>query len=103
MVPESTLDAGKKAHDDGQTLFVDIRTPGHFEAAHVPGAQHLSDSNIAEFVAETPKESAIVVYCYHGNSSRGATAYLLEQGFQNVVSLQGGFEGWRSRQFPTTA
>ncbi len=37
----------------------------------------------------------MVVYCYHGNSSLGATAFLLENGFKNVASMSGGFEAWR--------
>jgi len=37
----------------------------------------------------------VIVYCYHGNSSLGGTMYLKEQGFQDVRSMQGGFEEWR--------
>jgi thiosulfate sulfurtransferase len=35
------------------------------------------------------------VYCYHGNSSLGAVAYFLENGFKNAASMSGGFEAWR--------
>ena len=43
------------------------------------------------------KQQKIVVYCYHGNMSRGGTAYLLGQGFADVSSMSGGFEGWRGQ------
>jgi thiosulfate sulfurtransferase len=36
-----------------------------------------------------------VVYCYHGQTSQGAAAYLLDQGFREVYSVIGGFERWR--------
>jgi thiosulfate sulfurtransferase len=49
-----------------------------------------------DFLDKTDPEAALVVYCYHGNSSQGATDYLLEQGFKNVRSLNGGFESWRA-------
>ena len=81
----------------GTALFLDVRDGGSFAASHVPGAVHGSDAMIEDFVADTPKDQTIVVYCYHGNSSRGGTAYLLEQGFQDVASMSGGFEAWRGQ------
>jgi thiosulfate sulfurtransferase len=55
----------------------------------------LSDANIQPFVAGTDRSKPIVVYCYHGHTSQGAAAYLLDQGFQEVYSVMGGFEGWK--------
>jgi thiosulfate sulfurtransferase len=85
----------KQRLDQKASVFVDIRDPGSFRQAHIPGAIHLHDGNVQEFVQNTDKEQSIVVYCYHGNSSLGATAFLLENGFKNVASMSGGFEGWR--------
>lgn len=78
-----------------KAVFVDIRDPASYEAAHIPGALYLSDSNIEHFVAATDKSKPVVVYCYHGNTSQGAAAYLVDQGFQEVYSVIGGFEAWR--------
>jgi thiosulfate sulfurtransferase len=36
------------------------------------------------------------VVCYHGNSSQGAAAYLVSQGFSEVYSLDGGIEAWQA-------
>ncbi|MGQ7176509.1 rhodanese-like domain-containing protein, partial [Escherichia coli] len=41
----------------------------------------------------------VMVMCYHGNSSKGAAQYLLQQGYDVVYSIDGGFEAWQ-RQFP---
>lgn len=90
----------KQKLDQKACLFVDIRDPGSYGAAHIPGAVHLHDGNIQEFLQNTAKEQAIVVYCYHGNSSLGATAFLIENGFKDVASMSGGFEAWR-RVFDT--
>lgn len=90
-------EAGKML-DSGTAIFVDVRDPASFEAAHVPGAFHLSDANIGDFVTKTEKTKPIVVYCYHGNTSQGAAAYLLDQGFQEVYSVIGGFERWRQTE-----
>ncbi|MCG3174413.1 MAG: Thiosulfate sulfurtransferase GlpE [Myxococcota bacterium] len=94
-VPEISAGEARKLLDSHSAVFVDIRDPGSYGAAHIPGAQHLSDDNINEFIASTPRDAKIVVVCYHGNSSKGATMYLQENGFSSAVSLRGGFEGWR--------
>ncbi|MHC5212549.1 MAG: thiosulfate sulfurtransferase GlpE [Planctomycetota bacterium] len=89
------VEEAAKRLESGCTIFMDVRDPGSYEAAHIPGAVHVSDSNIADFVEETPRDNAIVIYCYHGNMSRGGAAFLMENGFTDVASLEGGFEAWR--------
>ncbi len=82
----------------GRAVFVDVRDPASFQAAHVPGALHLSDANVVDFVAQADKSKPIVVYCYHGHTSQGAAAYLVDQGFKEVYSVTGGFERWRQTE-----
>lgn len=86
---------------DGSTLFVDIRDPAAFAQSHIRAALHLDNASLPQFLADVPLNTRLVVYCYHGHSSLGATEFLLEQGFKDVASLQGGFEFWRQR-FPET-
>jgi thiosulfate sulfurtransferase len=87
----------KELFDAGAT-FVDVRDPASYEAAHVPGALYLSDANVEKFVTTHDKSQPVVVYCYHGNTSQGGAAYLMDQGFEKVYSLAGGFELWRQNQ-----
>jgi thiosulfate sulfurtransferase len=94
-IPQIQIHDAKQKLDQKESVFVDIRDPGSYGQAHIPGAIHLNDGNVQEFVQNTDKEKEIVVYCYHGNSSLGATAFLIENGFKNVASMSGGFEGWR--------
>ena len=78
--------------------FVDVRDPGSYAASHIPGAIPLNDSNVEKFVSERDKKKPVVVYCYHGHTSLGGAAYLMDQGFQEVYSLTGGFESWRQTE-----
>jgi thiosulfate sulfurtransferase len=94
-IPEIEVHEAKKKLDQKTSVFVDIRDAGSYESAHIPGAVHLHDANVQEFIEKTNKHADVVVYCYHGNSSLGATAYFLENGFKNVASMSGGFEAWR--------
>ena len=94
-IPQIPVHEAKQKLDEKSCLFVDIRDPGSYRQAHIPGAIQLNDGNVEAFLQNTGKEQAVVVYCYHGNSSLGATAFLIENGFKNVASMSGGFEAWR--------
>ena len=94
-IPQMPVHEAKQKLDEKSCLFVDIRDPGSYRQAHIPGAIQLNDGNVQDFLQNTAKEQAVVVYCYHGNGSLGATAFLIENGFKNVASMSGGFEAWR--------
>ena len=86
------IDAGDDP--DGNAQIVDIRDEESFARAHIPGAFHLHNSNIQEFIMEADPEQPVIVCCYHGHMSQSAAAYLAEQGFHQTYSLDGGFEAW---------
>ena len=94
-VPEITIDQAKDQLALGEAIFVDVRDPDSFQQARIPGALNLNNGNVQTFLQETAKDQAIVVYCYHGNMSKGATDFFLRQGFERVHSMAGGFESWR--------
>jgi len=79
---------------DGQTLLVDIRDPQSFSAAHATGAFHLTNDSLPALMASADLSSSVLVMCYHGNSSKGAAQYLLNQGFAAAYSIDGGFDAW---------
>ncbi len=83
----------------GRCHLADIRDEQSFQQAHIPGAQHVGNHNLQDFVARSDPDQALIVYCYHGNSSQSAAQYFTEQNFTAVYSLDGGFELWR-QQFP---
>ena len=94
-IPQIEVREAKGMLDQKEGIFVDIRDAGSYRAGHIPGAIHLHDGNVEAFVQHSAKDTPLVVYCYHGNSSLGATAYFIEQGFGQVASMSGGFEAWR--------
>ena len=77
-------------------VVVDIRDKSTYAAAHIAGAKHLDNINIADFIRDADFDAPVIVACYHGNSSQSAAAYLVNQGFSDVYSLDGGFELWRT-------
>jgi len=78
-----------------EVTLLDIRDPQSFANGHIDNALHIEQIDIETFVTEQPKNKALVICCYHGNSSQSAAAYFAEKGFSDVYSLDGGYEGWR--------
>ncbi|EAS62595.1 thiosulfate sulfurtransferase GlpE [Photobacterium angustum] len=85
---------------DSQAVLVDIRDPQSFALAHPEQAFHLTNDTMVSWMDEVDFEQPVIVMCYHGISSQGAAQYLINQGYENVYSLDGGFEGWRRAALP---
>jgi len=93
-IPELNADQALERLGEGATVFLDVRDAASFRRGHIPGAQHIGDHNIADFVERAEKSEPIIMYCFHGNSSLGGAAHLLSQGFEEVYSMSGGFAAW---------
>lgn len=76
--------------------LVDIRDPQSYASGHIVNAVRLDNDNLPEYVASADKHKPLIVCCYHGNSSQPAAAYLASLGFNQVFSLDGGFDLWRA-------
>lgn len=97
---EIDVQEAKRRFDEKAAVFVDVRMGRDYAFAHVPGALHLRDDNVEDFIEKTPKDTPVVVYCYHGYVSVGGAGFLRSRGFTDVCSIAGGFEAWRPL-FPT--
>ena len=86
--------AAKEKLTENTAVFIDIRDPDSYEAAHIPGAIQLNDSNVETFLTAADKNQPHIIYCYHGITSQSGAAYFQENGFKDVYSMDGGFCAW---------
>lgn len=91
----SPLDAKAKIASDS-VMLIDIRDNKAYQQEHIPNAMHVTATDLKQFANTADKTKPILVYCYHGVSSQQTALYLVQQGFQEVYSLEGGFEKWKS-------
>ncbi|MCW2977977.1 MAG: Molybdopterin biosynthesis protein MoeB, partial [Actinomycetia bacterium] len=84
-------------------LFVDVRESEEWDEGHVPGAVHLTRSHLESRIegAAPDRAQPILVYCAGGSRSAFAAKSLQELGYENVVSLAGGYTDWKRNGFPT--
>ena len=78
-------------------VLVDVREESEFNAARIPGAVHIGkgvmERDIEEKIPDT--SAAIVLYCGGGYRSALAAMTLQQMGYTNVISMDGGFRGWK--------
>ena len=83
-------------------LLVDVRESHEWEAGHLPGAIHVPRGHLESQIenAAPDRSRPIVVYCASGIRSVFASQTLAEMGYTDVVSMTGGFQGWKSQGLP---
>ena len=81
--------------EQGHVVVADIRDDQSFANGHVENAFHLSNASMLSFSQKFDYDTPVLVFCYHGNSSQGAAQYLAQQGYEDVYSVDGGFEMWK--------
>ena len=97
-----TFDDFKKQLDAGEITVIDVRGIDQFLASHIPGALHIPVPRIDGEIPYLPKGKTIVTYCTcPAEESSGQAAMILARGGISAKALQGGFEEWTKRGFPT--
>ena len=78
-------------------LLVDVREESEYNAARIPGALHIGKGVIERDIEEKIPDTAapIVLYCGGGYRSALAALNLQQMGYTNVISMDGGFRGWK--------
>lgn len=81
-------------------VVVDVREPGEFAAGHLPGALHVPQADLAPRLSEITRDREVLVVCAAGARSLRAAQFLMGVGYERVVSLNGGTNGWREAGYP---
>ncbi len=81
----------------GQVLLLDVREPDEYEQGAIPGAVHIPRGYLETQVEGriTDHHQPIVVYCAGGVRSAYAAKTLGDLGYDDVVSMAGGFNRWK--------
>ena len=90
-----SIDEAKALIDNGGVTVADVRDVHAYRAGRIENAIHLQQDTIEEFLAVAEKSQPLIIYCYHGHSSQGAANYFAGLGFEEVYSVDGGYEAWR--------
>ncbi len=83
-------------------LLLDVREPDEVAQGAVPGSIHIVRGNLEAQIETrvTDRSAALVVMCAGGTRSAFAARSLGELGYNDVSSLEGGFNRWKDEGRP---
>ncbi len=87
---------------DNAPRVLDVRTPGEFENAHIPGAYNVPLDTLREHRTELQRHLAedVVLVCQSGGRAEQAEKALAEVGLPGLRVLEGGMAAWQSAGAP---
>ena len=76
--------------------LIDVREPGEWDEGFIEGAALIPQGEFygGTALAAISREAPVVLYCHSGYRSANCAAALLNAGFKDVASLDGGIEAW---------
>jgi len=96
-IREVSPDEAEKRLGKG-AVALDVRDDHEVEAGHLPNAVHITrgclEFQIGDNDATRDPATGIVVYCKAGGRAALAAKTLQDMGYTQVVSIQGGYDGW---------
>ena len=104
-IKETSVEEVKRRMDRGDRKFklIDVREESEFAAGHIPGAIHIGkgviERDIEQKVPDLSQE--LILYCGGGFRSALAADNLQKMGYRNVISMDGGWRGWKEAGYPT--
>lgn len=102
-IREVSVDEVKKLLDTkAGTKLVDVRESEEYSQGRLPGAISVPRGYLELRIEDKAKrDEALVLYCAGGTRSALAAKALADMGYQNVVSMAGGYNRWHDAAYPT--
>ena len=100
-IREVDIDGGAALLDHGHVLL-DVREPDEYEQGAIPGSVHIPRGTLETVIEGRISDHAtpVVVMCAGGTRSAFAAQTLGQLGYTDVVSMDGGFNGWKDAGKP---
>lgn len=92
----------KKFLDEKEKVFLlDVRTHEENNICQIVDSVNVPLTNLSQNLDKIPKDFLVVTICHHGIRSLKAAMILKQNGYDNVLSLEGGIHAWALHIEPT--
>lgn len=81
---------------DGEYILLDVRSPEEYAAATIPGAINIPVDELRARMNELPRSGQIIIFCMIGLRGYLAQRILLQNEFERVNNLSGGYTLWKA-------
>ena len=80
--------------------LLDIREDEEVATASIDGALHIPMNSLPQNLGQLPKNQPLVVMCHVGGRSAQVQSWLVSNGYQNALNLEGGIAAWSAEIDP---
>jgi len=98
-ITEVNVATAKQLLAEGNIVVVDTREESEYAAGHIDKALLLPRGVLEFKIGNSPeladKSKAVLLYCRTGGRSALAAQTMQQLGYNNVLSMAGGFEAWQ--------
>lgn len=84
--------------DDESSIVIDIRDEQSYLRGHIPCAVRFDEKKVIRMRNTPQRHCPVLIYCYHGISSKEIATLFCALGFTNVYNLDGGYTAWQAEQ-----
>ena len=102
LAKEISVYEAAKMREQG-AFILDVRTPEEWNEVHIPDSTLIPLDELPNRVNEVPKDQDVVVVCRSGNRSQQGRDILLNAGYEQVTSMTGGVNEWKTAGYPTVS
>jgi len=100
-----SLEKAKKLYESHDALFIDSRHNYEYKMGHIHGSINITFNEIdtnSIMLEDIPKEKMLIIYCDGAecNSSIELALKLIELKFINVKIFFGGWQEWKTHNYP---
>ncbi len=101
---ETAQEAAERLAVEPRPVVLDVRERDEYEQGLIPGSIHIPRGNLETRIeSRVPDRSTpLIIYCASGTRSAYAAKTLSELGYTDVVSMAGGFSGWKQNGYDWT-
>ncbi|QDT33377.1 rhodanese-like domain-containing protein [Thalassoglobus polymorphus] len=103
-VTECNVDDVRRMQNEQEKFtLIDVREESEYANGHLPDAIHLGKGVIERDIEKSVGDvnEKIVLYCGGGFRSALAADALQKMGYKNVISMDGGWSGWKNAGYET--
>jgi molybdopterin/thiamine biosynthesis adenylyltransferase/rhodanese-related sulfurtransferase len=101
QVNEAMAQQREAGPDNQEVVLVDVREKLEWNEGYIPGAIHVPRGYLELQIEEAvpDKSKTVVLYCAGGVRSLMAGSTLKQMGYQNAISMSGGFGQWKANGY----
>ena len=102
LVLHNPVELAHRIAHEPDLVVLDVREPVEWADGHIRGARHVPMREVADRLAEIPRDRRVALTCAGGVRSSLVGSLLLARGFTDLLNVWGGMTGWTQAGLPVT-